>query len=160
MRLCLGQVSGPKRHQLFTRLTLDSLGLTLRTISLSLGREPTFPPRFGRDPSTLTDFDDDDQPWTPYYVNPVNRPAELANYVWQPKACIETFRHYCNLHLIIHDMIVALYSAESRLSPSQRIAFFARTRNRLEVWWSDFPADMKFEDPEGACPPPWIYLVQ
>jgi hypothetical protein len=71
-----------------------------RAISLALGREPTFPPRRGRDPETMVDFDDDDGPWTPYFVNSMNCPPSLVSYVYQPSRRVATFRYLGRLCLV------------------------------------------------------------
>ena len=71
-----------------------------RSISLALGREPTFSPRLGRDPATMTDFDDDEAPWTAYFVNSMNCPPALINYVYQPKRRVATFRFLARICLV------------------------------------------------------------
>ncbi len=71
-----------------------------RAISLALGREPTVAPRQGRDPFSMVDFDDDDEPWTAYFVDPLNCPPSLVNYVYQPKRRVAAFRFLARLCLV------------------------------------------------------------
>ena len=63
-----------------------------KTISLAFGREPTFPPRPGHDPSKIPAFDDDSLSWTPFYANSDNCPASLVEYEWKPQNVVITFR--------------------------------------------------------------------
>ncbi|KAK8049385.1 hypothetical protein PG994_011115 [Apiospora phragmitis] len=130
-----------------------------KAMSLAMGREPTFAPRRGRDPSSMADFDDDQGPWTAYYVNPLNCPPALVNYVYQPKQRVAAFRFLASLCLILHDIIVELYSSEGALNPRQRMGFIARTRQRLENMWKSVPDTMKF-NPTQLPPPPWIFMLQ
>ncbi|KAK8138797.1 fungal-specific transcription factor domain-containing protein [Apiospora sp. TS-2023a] len=71
-----------------------------KAISLAMGREPTFAPRRGRDPSSMADFDDDEGPWRAYYVNPLNCPPALVHYVYQPKRRVAAFRFLASLCLV------------------------------------------------------------
>ncbi|KAH8897668.1 hypothetical protein GQ53DRAFT_449273 [Thozetella sp. PMI_491] len=130
-----------------------------KTISLALGREPTFPPRLGRDPSSMADFDDDDAPWTAYFINPLHCPNALISYVYQPKRRVATFRFHARLCLILHDIIMELYSTESRLSSRQRLAFIPRMRQKLDHLWKSVPDTMKF-NPTLPSPPPWVFMFQ
>ncbi|KAK7989384.1 hypothetical protein PG989_009699 [Apiospora arundinis] len=130
-----------------------------KAISLAMGREPTFAPRRGRDPSSMADFDDDEGPWTAYYVNPLNCPPQLASYVYQPKRRVGAFRFLATLCLILHDIIVELYSSEGVLNPRQRTGFIERTRKRLDSLWKSVPETMKFNATQQP-PPPWIFMLQ
>ncbi|OAA57993.1 Transcription factor [Niveomyces insectorum RCEF 264] len=130
-----------------------------KSISLALGREPTFPPRVGRDPSTMVDFDDDEAPWTAYFVDPLNCPPTLVNYVYQPKRRVAAFRYLGQLCLILHDVIMELYSTESRLNARQRTHFIGKTCRRIEDVWTTVPDTMKF-NPARPSPPPWIFILQ
>ncbi|KAK8124555.1 fungal-specific transcription factor domain-containing protein [Apiospora kogelbergensis] len=130
-----------------------------KAISLAMGREPTFPPRRGRDPISIIDFDDDEGPWTAYYVNPLNCPPQLAKYVYQPKRRAAAFRFLARLCLILHDIIVELYSSEGTLNPHQKLGFIARTRQRLDNLWESMPETMKFNANQQP-PPPWIFMLQ
>ncbi|KAK8056456.1 fungal specific transcription factor [Apiospora rasikravindrae] len=130
-----------------------------KAMSLAMGREPTFAPRRGRDPSSMADFADDDGPWRAYYVDPMNCPPALVNYVYHPKRRVAAFRYLASLCLILHDIIVELYSSESTLSPRQRMGFIARARRRLDNMWKSVPGTMKF-NPTQPPPPPWIFMLQ
>jgi hypothetical protein len=76
------------------------VGLTDRAMAFALGREPTFPPRLGRDPSTMLDFDDDEEAWFPFHVNPLNCPPALIGYVYQPKRRVAAFRYIARVCLV------------------------------------------------------------
>lgn len=78
----------------------DMVNAEPRSISLALGREPTFPARQGRDPSAMPDFDDDEEPWTPYFINPNNCPWSLVGYVYQPQRRVAAFRFLARLCLV------------------------------------------------------------
>lgn len=84
-----------------------------------MGREPSFPPRAGRDPSTMADFDDDEEPWTAYFSNPIHAPPQLKDYVYQPKRRVATFKYLAQLCLVCPTGTpsgVSLYTRRSRLS--------------------------------------------
>ncbi|QKX60436.1 uncharacterized protein TRUGW13939_07581 [Talaromyces rugulosus] len=130
-----------------------------KSISLALGREPTFQPRIGREPSSMVDFDDVDSPWTPYFVNPFNCPPALMTYVYQPNRRVAAFRFHASLCLILHDIIMELYSTESRLSSRRRMEFIGKTRQRLNDFWKSVPDGMKFTV-DKPSPPPWIFMLQ
>ncbi|KAK7951624.1 uncharacterized protein PG986_007352 [Apiospora aurea] len=120
-------------------------------------------------------FDDDEGPWTAYYVDPLNCPAALVNYVYHPKRRVAAFRFLASLCLlltaghsrltmrvdiqILHDIIVELYSSESALNPRQRMGFIAQARQRLGNMWKSVPDTMKF-NPTQPPPPPWIFMLQ
>ena len=70
-----------------------------RVLSLAFGREPSFFPRRGRNPSTLPDLIQDDGPWDPYFADPVNCPPQLLTYHCPHKRRIEAFRFTSNLTL-------------------------------------------------------------
>ncbi|KAL1413689.1 hypothetical protein Q8F55_001469 [Vanrija albida] len=129
-----------------------------KTISLAVGREPTFPLRNGLEPTRVPDFEDESRPWTPFYANPRNCPRTLVGYVYQPNYIVTSFRLHAKLSRVVHDIIVQLYNPETRLTSHQRIAFIAKTRPRLEKWWRQFPEDIK--GPKEVSPPPWVYSVQ
>ncbi|KAH8655897.1 fungal-specific transcription factor domain-containing protein [Xylariales sp. PMI_506] len=116
-------------------------------------------PRLGRDPSSMADFDDNDGRWTAYFANPLNCPPTLLSYVYQPKRRVATFRFLASLCFILHDIIMELYSTESRLSPRQRLAFIPKMQQRLGHLWKEVPSNMKFNYSQPS-PPPWIFMFQ
>ena len=84
----------------------DILDSRARAVSLALGREPTLPPRVGRDPDSIFDFESDDDLWVPFYVNPSNCPPSLMGYA-QPKRAVVTFRSLARLAMVC-DLILVL----------------------------------------------------
>ena len=48
----------------------------------------------------MTDFDDDEGPWTAYFVNPLNSTPALMNYVYQPKRRVAAFRFLARICLV------------------------------------------------------------
>lgn len=60
---------------------------------------------------------------------------------------------------ILHDIIIDLYSTESRLLPRERSGFVTRTRSRLEGLWKDVPDEAKF-NPMQPSPPPNVFMFQ
>lgn len=119
----------------------------------------------------MPDFDNDEEPWTAYFVNPANCPWSLTGYVYQPSRRMAAFRFLARLCLVserleieidkqvLHDVIMELYSTEGRLSSRQRIGFVTRTQLRLDELWKEVPSEMKFK-PAQASPPPWIFMFQ
>jgi hypothetical protein len=71
-----------------------------RALSLALGREPTFHPRPGGDPSTIPDFDDDNEHWIPYFMHPLNCPLVLQGYVYPQSSRVVTFRLLARLCMV------------------------------------------------------------
>ena len=76
------------------------LSANCRCISLSLGREPTFPMRHGHDPDSIQDSMDDNDLWEPYFVDPANRPISLLAYPPIPPRRSATFRAFAKLCLV------------------------------------------------------------
>lgn len=60
---------------------------------------------------------------------------------------------------ILHDIIIELYSTESRLGAQKRRAFIAETQQKLKDMWDSVPDHMKFKT-EAPSPPPWIFMLQ
>ncbi|RSH80831.1 hypothetical protein EHS25_007000 [Saitozyma podzolica] len=128
-----------------------------KALSLALGREPTFHPRPGGDPSTIPDFDDDNEHWIPYFMHPLNCPLVLQGYVYPQSSRVVTFRLLARLCMIVHDIIMGLYSSESRDNvPQIRARFVDETRKRLDALWYDVPSLMK-AGPTQPSPPPHIF---
>ncbi|GFZ47546.1 hypothetical protein JCM24511_05290 [Saitozyma sp. JCM 24511] len=128
-----------------------------KALSLALGREPTFQPRPGGDPSTIPDFDDDNEHWIPYFMHPLNCPLVLQGYVYPQSSRVVTFRLLARLCMIVHDIIMGLYSSESRDNvPKIRARFVGETRKRLDALWDDVPSLMKAGPPQPS-PPPHIF---
>lgn len=48
----------------------------------------------------MADFDDDEGPWTAYFVKPLNCPPSLLTYVYQPKRRVAAFRFHARLCLV------------------------------------------------------------
>jgi hypothetical protein len=69
-------------------------------MSLALGREPSFAPRLGRNPSSVQDFDDDQESWVPYFRDVNNRPWNLATYIYHRKQRAAWFRFLARLCLV------------------------------------------------------------
>jgi hypothetical protein len=69
---------------------------------MAFGREPAFPPRRGQDPSRIPSFQDDEEAWAPYFVEPCNCPVALAGYVFQPALVVVTFRAHARITLVSH----------------------------------------------------------
>ena len=63
-------------------IVAEGVILNCRTLSLALGREPTFAPRPDGDPSTIPDFGNDEEPWIPYFAHPLNCPPSLQGYIY------------------------------------------------------------------------------
>lgn len=58
---------------------------------------------------------------------------------------------------IVHDIIMGLYSSESRDNvPQIRARFVGVTRKRLDALWDDVPSLMKAGPPQPS-PPPHIF---
>ena len=66
---------------------------------------------------------------------------------------------YCRTDKILHDIIVELYSVESRLSSKQRMGFVVRTRLRMDELWRSVPEEMK-TNATGLAPPPYLFMFQ
>ncbi|ORY30824.1 fungal-specific transcription factor domain-domain-containing protein [Naematelia encephala] len=130
-----------------------------KILSLALGREPTFPPRPGRDPlQDVPGFTDDDEPWIPYFTHPLNCPPSLQGYVYPHARRHTTFRLLARLSLIVHDIIMRLYSSESRGNTTRiRTTFVSDTNQRLDELWRDVPIDM-IPTPQSPSPPPHIFM--
>ena len=145
--------------------------ISIRALSLALGREPTLPPRLGADPSTIPVFTNDEEPWIPYFVNPLNCPPSLQGYVYPHSSRSTAFRLIARLCIvsdylraivhfrqIVHDIIMGLYSTDRRGNVSHiREAFVTKTRRRLDGLWNDIPAHMK-TGLDQPSPPPHIFM--
>ncbi|GFZ47574.1 hypothetical protein JCM24511_05318 [Saitozyma sp. JCM 24511] len=129
-----------------------------KAISLALGREPTFPPRKGHDPSMLVDFADDDEAWCPFYAHVSNRPAPLRAYTYAPKRQMDTFRHLAHLSVILHDLITQIYSSDSELDEAQRQEFCTSSQHRLQNLGESMAGSHQFS-PGRPSPPPWIFML-
>lgn len=127
-------------------------------------------PRLGKLPTVLPDFEDEHEAWRPYYRHPANRPWQLASYFYQPKRRAVWFRALASLSLvslvqcicspqILHDIIMDLYSTESRLNSRQRLGVRTRIRSRLDELWTSVPNDAKYTS-GAACPAPQVFMFQ
>ncbi|ORX35287.1 fungal-specific transcription factor domain-domain-containing protein [Kockovaella imperatae] len=156
-------VSGVSNLSLEEQATRDRLFWAAfvwdKALSMALGREPTLPPRPGGDPSVIPDFTNDDEPWTPFFVHPLNCPASLQGYVYPQASRSTVFRLLSRLAVIAHDIMMSLYGTKSRDNvPHVRMAFVNKTQKRLNELWSDIPAHLD-PWPEGPSPPPHVFLL-
>ncbi|ORY28946.1 hypothetical protein BCR39DRAFT_180779 [Naematelia encephala] len=132
-----------------------------KTISLSFGREPAFPPQSGQSPNAIPEFVDDDAIWQPYYAMNVHRPPSLTMYSFEPQSIVVTFRHHALLCLIVHDLITEIYGAGSAIQQAA-LDSFPKIEKALATWWERLPPAIRFEpvEPTGICPPPYIIAVK
>jgi hypothetical protein len=126
-------------------------------------------PRLGKLPTVLADYEDENEDWTPYYRHPINRPWHLTNYSYPQKRRATWFRSLAFLSLvsqqvarlmqILHDIIMDLYSTESRLNSRQRSGVRSRLKGKLDEIWAGVPDDAKYRS--GAISPsPQVFMFQ
>jgi hypothetical protein len=48
----------------------------------------------------MLDFDDDEEAWFPFHVNPLNCPPAPIGYVYQPKRRVAAFRYIARVCLV------------------------------------------------------------
>ena len=81
----------------------DDLADDARALSLALGREPTLPPRPGSYQhliGSIPTFGNDEEPWSPYFVHPMNCPPALQGYVYANSSRSTTFRLMTGLSIV------------------------------------------------------------
>ncbi|GAA5862506.1 hypothetical protein JCM8547_002087 [Rhodosporidiobolus lusitaniae] len=127
-----------------------------KSISLTLGRGPTFHEMGGKSPSHPVDDTDDDTLWEPHSPPGIEPPARLKNYPPQPALTSSTFRSFCQLSEILNSILLQLYVSGPRKSTQ------ISTRNgldaRLDDWWTEVKQEIKLEDLSKRewAPPPHI----
>ncbi|KAH7030573.1 fungal-specific transcription factor domain-containing protein [Microdochium trichocladiopsis] len=104
VHLAPSEVAGSSSLSLEEQATRDRLFWAAfiwdKSMSLALGREPTLAARKNRDPSSMADFDDDNEPWTPYSADPASCSPAFLSYVYQPKQRVAAFRFYAHVCLV------------------------------------------------------------
>lgn len=128
-----------------------------KTMSLTLGREPSLASRPGLSPDSLPDDPDDDIYWHPVLPG---QPLPLGQPYPKCKL-LKTFtlRHLSKLNLILESILTNMYSP---MRPNARsLSFIRSASDKLESWRRDLPTELKIEAPmvPTASPPSNIVIL-
>ncbi|GAA5993301.1 hypothetical protein JCM10908_001420 [Rhodotorula pacifica] len=130
-----------------------------KSISLALGRGPTFHEMGGRAPAKIVDDSDDDTLWTPYLTSDADK-ERLRDYPPQAALTSSTFRSFCGLSEIVNSILMQLYvSRAPRMQASLQTR--ANLDARLTEWWESVRSVCKVENPADRewAPPPYVLTL-
>lgn len=138
----------PEEHQIRQRLAWSCF-LWDKAMSLYLGRVPTLPSPPDFDPPS-SDAVLDATIWHPYSESSPN-PLADRRCVSYASCC---FNNFCELVVIINDILLTIYSNERRTLVEA--SFVQSAKQRLEKWREGSPNYLVIQTNEKACPPPHI----
>ncbi|BEJ00153.1 hypothetical protein CcaverHIS631_0500100 [Cutaneotrichosporon cavernicola] len=123
-----------------------------KTMSLTLGREPSLLCRPGLSPDSLPADPDDAVEWTPHLPSGAALPLSKS---YPSTKLLKTFtlRHSSKLNIILESILTNMYSPDR---PNMRSLSFIRSAvDKLETWRRNLPSELRIEGPTlPRCSPP------
>ncbi|ORY23135.1 fungal-specific transcription factor domain-domain-containing protein [Naematelia encephala] len=127
-----------------------------KTISLALGRMPTFMAWQDVSPSPIVDNNEDNDEWRPHFYDDLI-PEDMRSYPVQKSWMTTNYRQFAKLCELIQSIIVRLY--DGRPQRAETLSYVASMRGKLQAWYDQCPESVKLDTnrlPEH-CPPPHIF---
>lgn len=147
----LSRTMDPEDIEVRKRLFLSAYAWD-KSISLTLGRQPSLVGLPYEPLQMLFDHSDDEEHWTPWYLGREN------DYPLQRGYITSTFSHFFEHAQIIEEIYAVVYSDRSRESNDPAIA---EIDARLRQFYHRLPTHIRVDDVHSLshCPPPHIFAL-